>query len=368
MEIPWQNVEDENYIQNVLESHLGKNGSKFWIKEAEKIAPIEGGIEKVIEDIEGSKEKLYEILGLQKKERKERFIEALRKRPYEHLVPKDALSEVHMLGESGGTMGLPKRAVVTETDRDRNYEKVNYIMDELGFLEGGDWLYVGPPHPPHFVGDAARGLASQRDGNLYGVDLDPRIMKKFGKEGMKEALGRYKKHIGEQMQPILKNNDVDVLFTTSKILETLPKQVDDVSKLGLNGILHGGTNLDQETNRVFQEEVYERIPFTGVLGSGFTGGHAIQLPTENHEVTYLPLQPDLNTEVIDEDGAIANYGERGRITNSKYTEHFLMPNFEEEMTGVLTESPKYLEDVDWPCVKNLEPIEERSRQNKGGVY
>lgn len=363
MELPLQKMDGE-YIQSCVESHLDpENGTPYWLEKAEEY----GGIDKAKSDIKGWKD-LKKVFGLHTEERKEEFEEALRHRPYTDFIPKNSQDDIYIIGESGGTTGMSKRAPFTKRDWQDMLEKLDYILDEFNFPRNVDWLYTGPPFPPHGIGAYPRDHCRSRGGNIFGIDLDPRIMKEYGRKGMQEALGIYQKHIGQQIESILKSQEIGVMFTTSKILEELPKNM-DVSRLNLQGIFHGGTSLSQETHRLFREEIYKDTPFTGGLGCGFAGVYGIQVPeTENYEVVYVPLQPTHNLEVMDKNGEVVDYGERGRVATSKITEDFLMPAFLEDDEATLVEPPESLDNVDWPCVKDIAPIKKREEQEKGGVY
>lgn len=362
MKLPFQKIDDE-HIKKVLDSHLDKKyGSEFWLEEAER----SGGVDD-IKDYVKNKRELIEVLGLQDEERRKRFTDALKYDSYEKMMPKKSLNDIYILGESGATTGHPKRAAFTEEDWWEMFDKINEFIDELDFPENVDWLQAIPPSPPHGIGQFAEDLCKSRGGNSYGIDLDPRIMKKFGRSGMNEALKRYKKHIGEQLKPIIESQDIGVIFTTSRLLEMLPKFI-DLSELDFDGIFHGGTNLTRETYRNFREELYENTPILGAIGSGYTGGHGLQVPTEDYSVAYVPIQPYNDLDVVDEDGYPVNYGEEGRVVISKYTDDFLMPNFEEDMRGKKVKFSENDDESDLYIIKDIEPNQRREELDKGGVY
>lgn len=363
MEIPFEKI-DGDYIQRCLNSHLDpETGSPYWLEKAEEY----GGVEKAKADIETWSD-LKEVFGLSTAEGKEEFSEALRHRPYTDFLPRDSVSDIYIIGESGSTMGDPKRAPITEEDRDEIIEMTNDWLDEQGFPRNEDWMWIGPPFPPHTIGTYPQEFADSREGNIFGVDLDPRIMKKYGQEGMDKALKRYKQHIGEQAESVFKNQDIGVLWTTSKILEQLPKDT-DVSKLGLDAVFHAGTPLSRETYRQFVEETYEDMEFAGGFGTAVTEWTGFQVPDrENYDVIYVPAQPTRNMEVVDEEGKPVDYGERGFLTTSKVTEDFLMPALLEEVKATKVEPPENLEGVDWPCVKDIKSTKSREEKEKGGAY
>lgn len=362
MNIPFEKI-DEEHVEKVLNSHLDKDsGSEFWLEEAER----SGGIDDIKEYVD-SKEKLIETLGLQDEERRERFVNRLKYGSYEEMIPESAKDDIYILGESGATTGAPKRAAFTNKDWQKMLDVTNEFLDELDFPEGEDWVQAVPPAPPHGIGRYPETLCRSRGGNIYGIDLDPRIMKKFGREGMKEAVGRYKKHLGEQLMPILKSQDPKAIFTTADFLEMLPKFADP-EDLDFDGIFHGGSNLTEETYKLFREELYEGAPIVGIIGSGYSGGHGLQIPTEDYSVAYVPVQPFNDLDVVDEDGRPVDYGEEGRVVISKYTEDFLMPNFEEDLTARKVKLPEDFESDNLYAVEGIEPDERRKELDEDGVY
>ncbi|MFP4116769.1 MAG: hypothetical protein ACLFQ8_02390 [Candidatus Aenigmatarchaeota archaeon] len=362
MELPFEDYSEE-HINRVIESHLDpENGTPYWLEKAEEY----GGVEKAKEDIDAW-EDLKEVFGLQIEEKKQEFAGALRERPYTDFLPQRSIDKISIVGESGGTTGKPKKAPFTENDWEMKIEKYSQYLDEMGVPKGVDWFCLVPSYPPHSAGQMGQSLAESRGGNALGIDLDSRAIKEFGKQGMEDALNAYMKHMGKQAKELMEYQDEGVVMTTSKVLEQLPRAI-DVSEINLEGIVQGGAAMSKEQYRQF-EEVYGDTPICGSFATALTLSTGVQIPDpQNYEVIYLPTRPERNMEVVDDKGNPVDYGERGIVTTSNVTEDFLMPALREEVKGTLVEPPEVLDDVDWPCVKDIAPEKVRTEGGKEGVY
>lgn len=368
--------EEKKYFEDIIRLHFDKEeGTPYWINKA-----WESGVNP--EDI-ATIEDVNKYFPLTNSKLKEDFDRALRKGNYKELVPRSKLKDVYIVGESGGTTGPAKRAAFTKKEWfELNIDRINKALDYIDFPKNVDWLNALPPYPPHIVGKTGIDFCKTRGGQPFGIDLDPRILKKFGRltvsrnEEEKKAAGMainlYMGHIGEQIKNVLgSENDIRVIYTTPIILKMLPRYVDRDKLKHIEGLFYAGTKMDEDTYRIIREELFPGVSILGVYGSGHLGGIAIQLPLEdNYEIIYAPLHPLFKVEVVNEDFDRVNYGERGKILISKYGESLLMPRYPDEDTGILVEPPEEYKKlgVDWPCIKDIAPTEVRAKKEVGGVY
>jgi len=351
-------------LQEVIATHFDpENGSKYWLKKEKELNLT---ARKDISDFED----LKAHLGL-KEDWLQEFEDAMRYLPIRDMVPKSQHKKILLVGETGGTTGVAKRAAFSREYFNTLITFSNWAFDMHGIPRDEDMLFIGPTGP-HTIGIFARDIAETRGGLFFSIDLDTRIIKKFVGKGMLECQQRYMEHIGEQVIPILKSQDIGILFTTSKILEILPQHV-DVAELDIKGIIHGGTAIDPDTYKLFKEEIYldkegRSIPLLGAYGNGHSGVHVENFSENNREynVNYFPQQPFIVSEVVDFDsGDVVDYGERGQVVFYRLTPEYLIPGMPErdEATRIKPAKP-----FEWDGVQNVDILRSEKESVIEGVY
>jgi thienamycin biosynthesis protein ThnN len=271
------------------------------------------------------------LLALRDEADQARYEAATRRRPIEDFLPESVRVTRDRLwvSQTGGTTGLPKHGTWSGRYWDDTLAFSDEMLDRHGIPREQNWLYVGPTGP-HTTGRLMASIAEHRGGSCFTIDLDPRIVKIFGEEGMRAAYDRYVRHIWEQVAAVLASQRVGVLFCTSRLLEMLPTELDPLPK-ELQGIVHAGTTMTPESNELLRESVFPGVPVIGMYGTSTTA-ISFQKPFEredDYRVVYIPSSPHVLLEVIDEQGEEVRFGAEGRVRAWRFTADQLIPGFVE---------------------------------------
>ncbi|MFD1831180.1 AMP-binding protein [Streptomyces desertarenae] len=317
---------DDDHVRRVVRRHFHpETGSPFWLERDRELGA--NAYEKV-----GGLADAMELVALRDAEDQARYEEAVRRRPVEDFIPRDVLAREEFLwaAQTGGTTGVPKHGTWGSTYWRNVLDWSDYFLDLHGVERGGNWLFMGPMGP-HTTGRLVVSYAERRGGRCFSIDLDPRIVKVFGEEGMTASADRYVRHIWDQTEAIVRSQDIDVLFCTSRLLEMLPEYLEPSLLPGLRAIVHAGTTLEPESHRILREEVFPGVPVVGMYGTSTTGVSWQKPfePEDDHRVVYIPASPHILLDVVDEDGTDVEYGEEGWVRVWRLTDDQLIPGFRE---------------------------------------
>jgi hypothetical protein len=312
--------------------------------------------------------------------------EWLRGGPIRRFVPRAYADRPISVFETGGSTGLPKSRINVEDFR-IDYEELSSRLPERGFPRGADWLMLGPTGPRR-LRLAIEHLAQHRGGICFLVDLDPRWVNQLIREGRPRELEAYKRHVVEQGLKLLRAHEsIRCIFTTPKLLEALAERV-SLPRLGLRGVLCGGTEMTPQFHRFARQELIPGIDFYPLYGNTLMG---LACPSRNTDDTdrdtdrdtdgntdrdtdaerwaidYYPPQPRAVLELVDpEDPERAvGYGETGRVMLTTLTREFFMPRFlerdEAERAAPTREFP-------WDGVRNVRLLKSLESSVVVGVY
>jgi thienamycin biosynthesis protein ThnN len=214
-------------------------------------------------------------------------------------------------------------------------------------------------------------IAEHRGGRCFSIDLDPRIVKIFGAEGRDDAYERYIRHIWDQAESIARHQHIGVLFCTSRLLEMLPERIDVGLFSKLKAIVHAGTTMERDSNRVLRERVFPGVPIVGIYGTSTTGIHyqKVAEPEDDYCVTYVPHSPHVVLEVVDEDGGVVDYGSEGHVCVYRMTEDSLIPGFYERDRAIRVRPYGCLADrYPWDWISDVYSPEFTVEGKVEGVY
>jgi hypothetical protein len=259
--------------------------------------------------------------------------------PADQLVPRGNVGRGvrHGVYESGGATGAPKR-IVDATSRRRNVEWQSRMLDEQGFpAQGGGWLHIGPTGP-HIMAKNITSLGEIRGHLSYFVDLDPRWVRRCLAEGRKDEFRRYIDHILDQVKDVLASQDIRLMSSTPRILETIAGR-DDVYRLvteKIQGMIWGGTSMDAETLRLFEEEVFPGARLAGAYGNTMMGvaPQRTRRPGDPAPCIFRPFYPYTLVDLVDPDEPTRRVadGEQGRVVVTALTrDHFTPPTLERDL-------------------------------------
>ena len=265
--------------------------------------------------------------------------ERLRTEPHARWIPRFFAERPFNIFETGGTTGMPKQRIGWD-DYKFDYEQFSETLSEEGFPRGGYWLMVGPTGPRR-LRLAIEHLANFRGSSCYFIDLDPRWVKKLIGSGQHDQAKAYMKHVIDQAVSILKHRQVDVLFTTPRLLESLGEEISLVDA-GIKGVFCGGTEMSPQSVRFLVEEVLEeQVVFVPTYGNTLMGLAANKPVTkeDGYAITYFAPQPRAVLRVTDpaDSRRLVDYGAWGRVELTTLTREFFMPRFLERDEAVRCE-------------------------------
>ncbi|MFB6074753.1 MAG: hypothetical protein ABEJ89_07050 [Haloarculaceae archaeon] len=291
--------------------------------------------------------------------------DVLRTLPVERFHPRHLDGERRVY-ETSGTTGAPKRLVMREYWREQARWAAQLLPAE--FPEG-NLLMLGPPGGANNAGVFVQHLAAEWGALPFHVNMDPRWAKRLADEDP-DRFEAYVEHLLDQAERVLATQDVTVLFTTARFLER-PRVRDMVADHGVEAVYHGGTALDPDTHRIFREEWYADVAFAGEYGNTLMGvaGEApprLRGPAEReYSLDYVPAYPYFVPEVLDEDGALVDYGERGRVCLTVLSTEFFLPLLPERDAATRVRG---VDPLDWDWVRDPgTAASERDRATEG-VY
>jgi len=262
--------------------------------------------------------------------------EPLRTRPAADFAPR-SLSGDRRVYETGGTTGPPKRVVMRDYWREQAAWTARVLADWQ--LPTGDVLGLGPPGGANNAGTFVDHLAHEWDALPHHVTMDPRWAKALSERPADREFERYVDHLLDQAERVLASQPVTVLFTTARFLER-PRVRELVADSSIEAVVHGGTALDRDTHRVFREDWYADVALVGEYGNTLMGvapeaPPGLRAPAErDYHLDYVPCYPCFVPEIVDDDGALVDYGERGTVRLTVLTEEFFVPWFRERDAAV----------------------------------
>jgi hypothetical protein len=306
----------------------------------------------------------------------------LRGGPIRRWVPRAYAERPISVFETGGSTGLPKSRINVDDFR-LDYEELSRRLPADGFPPGADWLMLGPTGPRR-LRLAIEHLAQQRGGICFLVDLDPRWVNELIRAGRPRELEAYKRHVIEQGLKLLRAHEsIRCVFTTPKLLEALAERV-SLPRLGIRGVLCGGTEMSPQFHRFAREELIPGIEFYPLYGNTLMGlacpgpltplaadGEATEVDgadgAERWKVTYYAPQPRAVLELVhpDDPERAVGYGETGRVLLTTLTRELFMPRFlerdEAERAGPSAEFP-------WDGVRDVRLLKGLESSVVVGVY
>lgn len=304
--------------------------------------------------------------------------EWLRGGPITRWIPKGHAGKPTYVFETGGTTGIPKSRMVIE-DHWKDYELFSDTLPDEHFPRGANWLMLGPSGPRR-LRLAVEHLAQHRGGICFCIDLDPRWVVKLIKKGWMEHLEEYKKHCIDQAVTVLTaGHDVQCMFATPKLLESLGEALEDrgtsLQEVGIKGIFSGGTEFTPQWTRFCVEEMLGGPVEEGGVYMTPTYGNTLMglacskpiTAADGYKISYYAPQPRAVTEVVEfEDyNQVVGFGETGRVKLYTLTDEFFVPGFMERDEGE-REAP--FEMYPWDGVSGVRPFHEIANATTVGVY
>lgn len=243
--------------------------------------------------------------------------------------------------ESGGTTGAPKRVIVMPDWAEQLTKLLVADLDQPALRDGGS-LFVGPTGP-HMFGQIQKDVAARRNSVLFYIDLDPRWVKKLVARGAGDEAAAYVKHVVEQVEFILRTQDITLLTTTPPLLQAIARHDDlvDVINDKVARIQLGGAHLDADTRDILRDtfpniQLDNMYGSTMILGTARTRDSISKDDPDIHDA----YSPYITFSVIDpESGRPVSYGERGQVVMNHISKAMFLPNNLERDTAVRVLGP-----------------------------
>lgn len=311
-------------VRRLMRWHFSpETGSSFWLRQREVLDfdPVT--------DVAGAADLL----------RFPDLTEELRHTPVGDLIPRGLDGAGFQVYESGGTSGAPKRII----DRDYRRRLLSWAMEKLRahhIPEPAHWLHLGPSGPHVFAYDCSR-YAAMGGGLFYTVDFDPRWVKKLVAANEPDIVRRYVRHLLDQGAEVLRSQPIKVLSTTPPLIEAICAD-DELYKLvdrTVETIIWAGTSFSPESLRQVEETFFPDKTIVGIYGNTLMGV-APQRPRradDRHRCVFEPYPEAVHIDVVDDDGEVVDYGQRGRVRLSLVSEEMFLPNVVERDTAVRVE-------------------------------
>ncbi|MCK9896185.1 hypothetical protein MXD60_16575 [Frankia sp. AgB32] len=255
--------------------------------------------------------------------------------------------------ESGGTTGTPCRVYYTEDMLVHRgvWRRWSFLAE--GFEPRRRWLHAAPTGP-HLIGNGCWEISELYASVVYGVDMDPRWIKRLIRAGRLADAGAYTDHLLEQITDVLTTQRVDYLNTTPALFQVLVRRRPELAA-ALAGVRLSGTQISPAMYR----------EFAGILGGapcglsyGNTFGNAAGLPYEpDHDLLpYAPNYPQVTMAVVDKTDwrRTVGYGEGGQVRLTVLHDDLFLPNVLERDQAV-----RYDAGDRWPSdgVANVRPLQ-----------
>ncbi|MFK0246882.1 phenazine antibiotic biosynthesis protein [Amycolatopsis azurea] len=329
LDLPWDSPPGApDLVQEAVQWHFSpETGSEFWLERAKTLDFDPRADVRTVEDLALFPNVVDEL--------REVRLESLVPRGYRELGLSTA---VPVVGESGGTTGVPKRVFVLPDVRERSWTWYQARLAEHGVREGINWLGVVPAGP-HMVGSLVRDTAAHFRGVYFTLDLDPRWAKLCIARGSVDQLKAYVDHLVDQIEWILTSQDIGVLAITPPLLEAVCRRdhLVDLINEKVGTITWSGASMDSDTRHLLRTEVFPNAALIGIFGSTmiFCGiperlGTAVSEPA-----VFDPPSPFSMFSVVDpETLRPVPYGERGQTISHHITRNLFLPNNLERDTAV----------------------------------
>ncbi|MDX3233697.1 arylcarboxylate reductase [Streptomyces sp. ME19-01-6] len=265
--------------------------------------------------------------------------------------------------ESGGTTGTPCRVHYTEPMLRNRADWLRWALPREGFLPGRSWLQATPTGP-HLVGNRGWHLAEHYDSRVYGVDFDPRWVKRLVRAGRMKEVQEYTDHVLEQIALILSSQPVDYLMITPALFQALiRKHPEPVAEL--KGARISGTHVTTTMYRSFVAAMPD-APVIPMYGNTFGNALALPVQGEGQVMPYMSTYPQVTHSVVDPGDwtRVVEYGRSGQVRLTVLHDDLFVPNILERDAAVRHDTG---DEWPWDGVANVRPLQSL-RAVPEGIY
>lgn len=263
--------------------------------------------------------------------------------------------------DSGGTTGEPCRVYYSDPMLEHRSVWRRWAFEREGFEPNSSWLHATPTGP-HLIGWGAGDLVDLYGARLYGVDFDPRWVKRQLREGNLRDATRYTEHVIDQIAVILRTQPVDYVVTTPAVLQQFARREPELAGQ-LKGARMSGTHVTPEMWRMLVKALNG-----GLLGIQYGNTFGVSLTLNSTQeadlIPYVPNYPQITTSVVDpqDQARVVGFGEYGQVRLTVMHDDLFLPNIMERDLAM-----RYDTGDAWPCdgVANVGPLQTLNEAPEG---
>jgi hypothetical protein len=265
--------------------------------------------------------------------------------------------------DTGGTTGSPCRVFYTPAMLDHRRTWRTWSLSREGFDLDRVWVQATPTGP-HLMGRGGLDVAEAYGGRVYGIDFDPRWVKRMLRDGRLKDAQEYTDHVIDQAAAVMRAQPVDYLSTTPMLFQAMIRRVPDLVA-GLRGVRMAGTHATPAMWRSFRAAIGDGLIS---IFYGNTFGNTASLPVEQDGdlMPCVPNFPQISMAVVDprEWTRQVGYGQSGQVRLTVMHDDLFLPNILERDLA-----ERYDTGPAWPCdgVANVRPLQVL-RESPEGIY
>jgi hypothetical protein len=254
--------------------------------------------------------------------------------------------------ESGGTTGAPKSLPLMADFAALIAQRDVAILEHYGLSHGKSWLLFAPSGP-HGAFEQGRRGAKLYGALPFGIDMDPRWVKKEISAGHQARADAYADHLLDQATFILRRETIGNLRLTPPILARIVRRDEMVELIreSVECIQWGGASMDADTREFYETEIFDGVKLLGsygttmALGSGGTQRFGSEHAAETIFDALLSPYTTFSVRKQDSD-EVVRFGERGQLVVNHVSKAFLLPNNAErdEVTRIEPTDPDQIGD------------------------
>jgi phenylacetate-coenzyme A ligase PaaK-like adenylate-forming protein len=299
----------------------------------------------------------------------------LRDVPVTALIPRGYGSRPDVVSviESGGTTGAPKALALMADFAQLMVDRDVWIFEHYGLTREKNWLLFSPSGPHGAFEQARRGAKAW--GVLpFGIDMDPRWVKKQIEAGNQKEADAYAEHLLDQAIYILQDQNIGYIRLTPPILARIVRRDDmvDLIRENVQYIHWGGASMDADTRYYYRTDLFAGITLAGSYGTTMalgSGGAQRFGAEEADETIFDPTLTPYTTFAVRDaaTGEPVAYGERGQLVVNHVSKALLLPNNAERdmVTRIEPENPDQVGD----SIADIAPLQKfKGAKVTEGVY
>ena len=318
LDLPYGTIPDpDEFIRAAMRWHFDEEtGSPFWLGRAKAL-----GFDPVSDVTSFDDLRLFPNV-----------TDELRGVPVRDLIPRGfgPNPDVVAVIESGGTTGSPKRVPFLRPFADLLAQAF------AGLCEGRDpakgWL-VAMPSGPHIAFEQSRRPAHLLGAIVFGIDFDPRWVKKAIGSGNADQAEAYVQHLVDQAALVLRDEDIGTLRLTPPLLARFTERDELVDLINekVDAIDWGGAQMDRDSRHFYRSELFPNITLRGYYGTtmalGAGGAERTGLAPTDPCIFDPYLSPYVSLSVVDvESRESVPYGSVGQLVVNHVSKSFFLPN------------------------------------------